>query len=189
MDTNICNTMTRYQFSIILLKDEVVGYVDRAFAILYDENLQNQWSLTNVDDNTHVVIYNKNLEKPLLIEGWYDLTRKCEPLSIGRFYNRIVTVEPLSRSPKMHFTIGLTPLQVRASHLICIFGTSTFKVGINDYICLLYTSGPKSILILGLNSGKIDLSANGWGIKVEIQGEEYVVFTEEGSKKVQWQQV
>jgi len=27
-------------------------------------------------------------------------------------------------------------------------------------------AGPKSILILGLNSGKIDLSANGWGIKV-----------------------
>jgi len=26
-------------------------------------------------------------------------------------------------------------------------------------------------------------------LQVEIQGEEYVVFTEEGSKKVQWQQV
>jgi len=29
-------------------------------------------------------------------------------------------------------------------------------------------AGPKSILILGLNSGKIDLSANGWGTKVLI---------------------
>ena len=66
--------MNKFLFSTNFLFFKVVGYVDRAFAILYDENLQNQWSLTNVDDNTHVVIYNKNLEKPLLIEGWYDLT-------------------------------------------------------------------------------------------------------------------
>jgi len=52
---------------------KAVGFVDRAFAIFYDENLENQWSQTDVDSNTHVVIYNKNLEKPLLIEGWYDL--------------------------------------------------------------------------------------------------------------------
>ena len=97
---------------------KVVGYVDRAFAILYDQNLENQWTLTDLDGNTRAVIYNKNLEKPLLIEGWYDLRsfyklqhdhciyfgyvgnscfqitlfpRKCEPLSIGRFYSRIVT--------------------------------------------------------------------------------------------------
>jgi len=65
--------MTRYHVSIIDLKDEVryfksfflckyifvkkilfwtncwffkaVGFVDRAFAILHDENLENQWSL------------------------------------------------------------------------------------------------------------------------------------------------
>ncbi|QCE07082.1 hypothetical protein DEO72_LG9g2099 [Vigna unguiculata] len=66
----ICNTMTRYQFSIIHLKDEITTFPG-----------------------------------------------KCEPLCIGRFYSRIMTDEPLSRGPKRHFTIGLTPLQVRASHL------------------------------------------------------------------------
>jgi len=96
---------------------KAVGFVDCAFAILYDENLENHLSLTNVDGNTHVVIYKKKLEKPLLIEGWYDLKSfyklqhdhciyfgyvgnscfqittfpgKCEPLCIGRFYSRIM---------------------------------------------------------------------------------------------------
>ncbi|XP_027909930.1 beta-galactosidase 13-like [Vigna unguiculata] len=81
--------------------------------------------------------------------------------------------------------------------------TVTFKVGVNSIAFLgniiglpdsgAYMehryAGPKSIFILGLNSGKIDLTRNGWGTKVGIQGEEYAVFTEEGSKKVQWQPV
>ncbi|XP_047173043.1 beta-galactosidase 11-like, partial [Vigna umbellata] len=77
-----------------------------------------------------------------------------------------------------------------------------FKVGVNNIAILATTiglpdsgaymehryAGPKSILILGLNSGKIDLTSNGWGTKVGIQGEEYAVFTEEGSKKVEWKE-
>jgi len=43
------------------------GFVDRAFTILYDHDLERQWTLTNVEGNRHVVTYNKNLEKPLLI--------------------------------------------------------------------------------------------------------------------------
>jgi len=48
---------------------EVVGFVDRAFAILYDHGLERQWTLTNVEGNRLVVTYNKNLDKSLLIEG------------------------------------------------------------------------------------------------------------------------
>jgi len=98
---------------------------------------------------THMLSFTKKRkkEKSLLIEGWYDLRsfykpqhghciyfgyvgnscfqitifpRKCEPLSIGRFSRKIVTDEPLSRGLKRHFTIGLTPLQVRTSHLVIL---------------------------------------------------------------------
>ncbi|XP_020215011.2 beta-galactosidase 13 [Cajanus cajan] len=77
-----------------------------------------------------------------------------------------------------------------------------FKVGVNDIAILACTvglpdsgaymehrfAGPKSITILGLNSGKIDLTNNGWGHKVGIQGEELAVFSEKGSKKVEWKE-
>ncbi|KAL5129884.1 Beta-galactosidase 13 [Glycine soja] len=78
----------------------------------------------------------------------------------------------------------------------------TLKVGVNQIAILACTvglpdsgaymehrfAGPKSIFILGLNSGKIDLASNGWGHKVGIKGEELGIFTEEGSKKVQWKE-
>ncbi|KAJ7978616.1 Beta-galactosidase [Quillaja saponaria] len=50
-------------------------------------------------------------------------------------------------------------------------------------------SGPKAITILGLNTGTIDLTVNGWGHQVGISGEKLEIFTEEGSKKVQWKDV
>ncbi|KAL2329060.1 hypothetical protein Fmac_022487 [Flemingia macrophylla] len=77
-----------------------------------------------------------------------------------------------------------------------------FKIGVNEIAILACTvglpdsgaymehryAGPKSIFILGLNSGKIELTNNGWGHKVGIQGEELGIFTEKGSKKVEWKE-
>ena len=80
---------------------------------------------------------------------------------------------------------------------------ANFKVGTN-YISILATTvglpdsgaymehryaGPKSISILGLNKGKLELTKNGWGHRVGLRGEQLKVFTEEGSKKVQWDPV
>ncbi|KAG4973722.1 hypothetical protein JHK87_030543 [Glycine soja] len=78
----------------------------------------------------------------------------------------------------------------------------TLKVGVNQIAILASTvglpdsgaymehrfAGPKSIFILGLNSGKMDLTSNGWGHEVGIKGEKLGIFTEEGSKKVQWKE-
>ncbi|MBA0845739.1 hypothetical protein Goarm_023367, partial [Gossypium armourianum] len=47
-------------------------------------------------------------------------------------------------------------------------------------------AGPRSITILGLNTGTLDISQNGWGHQVGIDGEKKKLFTEEGSKSVQW---
>ncbi|QCE10563.1 hypothetical protein DEO72_LG10g1793 [Vigna unguiculata] len=72
-EDDVINRMSRYQFSIIHLQDEAVGFVDRAFAILYDDDLQRQWTLRDEEGNRHVVTYNKNLQKPMLIGGWTEL--------------------------------------------------------------------------------------------------------------------
>ncbi|KAK7283549.1 hypothetical protein RIF29_13131 [Crotalaria pallida] len=47
-------------------------------------------------------------------------------------------------------------------------------------------AGPKSITILGLNSGKLEITTNGWGQEVGLRGEKLKIFTEEGSKAVKW---
>ncbi|XP_004500729.2 beta-galactosidase 13-like [Cicer arietinum] len=77
---------------------------------------------------------------------------------------------------------------------------ANFKVGTN-YVTILASTvglpdsgaymehryaGPKSISILGLNTGTIDLTKNGWGHQVGLKGEGLEIFSEEGSKKVTW---
>ncbi|KAF7810784.1 beta-galactosidase 13-like [Senna tora] len=74
------------------------------------------------------------------------------------------------------------------------------KVGVNHIAMLAATAGlpdnganmehrfagPEVVNILGLNTGTIDLTENGWGHKVGLLGEKLKIFTEEGSKNVKW---
>ncbi|PQQ14410.1 beta-galactosidase 11 [Prunus yedoensis var. nudiflora] len=76
----------------------------------------------------------------------------------------------------------------------------TFKQGVNHISLLCMTvglpdsgaymehryAGPRSITVLGLNTGTIDLSQNGWGHRVGLNGENLQVFTKMGAQKVQW---
>ncbi|KAK7312254.1 hypothetical protein VNO77_36003 [Canavalia gladiata] len=78
-----------------------------------------------------------------------------------------------------------------------------FKVGVNQIAILANLvglpdsgaymehrfAGPKSITILGLNIGKIDITGNGWGNQIGLLGEKSQIFTEEGSKNVEWKEV
>ncbi|KAJ8766980.1 hypothetical protein K2173_012488 [Erythroxylum novogranatense] len=50
-------------------------------------------------------------------------------------------------------------------------------------------AGPKGVAILGLNTGTLDMSMNGWGHQVGLNGEKDKLYTEEGLKKVQWKKV
>ncbi|KAK8582514.1 hypothetical protein V6N13_069291 [Hibiscus sabdariffa] len=64
----------------------------------------------------------------------------------------------------------------------------SFVVGLPDsgaYMEHRY-AGPRSITILGLNTGTLDISGNGWSHQVGIDGEKKKIFTEEGSKSVKW---
>ena len=80
---------------------------------------------------------------------------------------------------------------------------ANFKVGTNHISILASTiglpdsgaymehryAGPKFISILGLNTGTIDLTKNGWGHQVGLESEGLKIFTEEGSKNVKWSPV
>ncbi|KAL9354243.1 hypothetical protein Peur_052213 [Populus x canadensis] len=50
-------------------------------------------------------------------------------------------------------------------------------------------AGPRGVSILGLNTGTLDLSSNGWGHQVALSGETAKVFTKEGGRKVTWTKV
>ncbi|KAK4284853.1 hypothetical protein QN277_001631 [Acacia crassicarpa] len=81
--------------------------------------------------------------------------------------------------------------------------SANLKVGVNHISILASTvglpdsgaymehryAGPKSINILGLNSGTIDLTNNGWGHQVGLKSEKLGLFTEDGSEKVQWKPI
>ncbi|KAG6401430.1 hypothetical protein SASPL_138287 [Salvia splendens] len=76
----------------------------------------------------------------------------------------------------------------------------TFKAGINHISLLAMTvglpnsgafmekrfAGPKAILIQGLMSGTLDISSNEWAQQVGVNGEKMELFSEKGSKKVEW---
>ncbi|XP_058090936.1 beta-galactosidase 13-like [Magnolia sinica] len=47
-------------------------------------------------------------------------------------------------------------------------------------------AGVHTTSVVGLNTGTLDLSSNEWGHKVGMEGEIMGIYTEEGSKKVEW---
>ncbi|CAN1771307.1 Beta-galactosidase 14 [Linum perenne] len=50
-------------------------------------------------------------------------------------------------------------------------------------------AGPRGISILGMNTGTLDLSKNGWGHQAGLNGEHDQLFTEAGSRRVKWTQI
>ncbi|KAK8522219.1 hypothetical protein V6N13_115195 [Hibiscus sabdariffa] len=77
---------------------------------------------------------------------------------------------------------------------------ATFKEGTNYIALMSYVvglpdsgaymehryAGPRSMTILGMNTGTLDITENGWDHRVGLLGEEKGIFTEEGSKSVKW---
>lgn len=62
------------------------------------------------------------------------------------------------------------------------------KVGLPDSRAYMEhrSAGLREITILGLNTETLDLSQNGWGHHVGLNGEKVKLFIEKGSKQVQW---
>ncbi|KAK8626720.1 hypothetical protein V6N13_134352 [Hibiscus sabdariffa] len=64
----------------------------------------------------------------------------------------------------------------------------SYTVGLQDsgaYMERRY-AGPRSITILGLNTGTLDISGIGWQTLVGIDGEMKEIYTEKGAKSVNW---
>ncbi|XP_059647476.1 beta-galactosidase 13-like isoform X1 [Cornus florida] len=47
-------------------------------------------------------------------------------------------------------------------------------------------AGVRDVQIKGMNAGNLDLTFNNWGHQVGVEGENLQIYTEEGSRKVQW---
>ncbi|GKV20944.1 hypothetical protein SLEP1_g30987 [Rubroshorea leprosula] len=76
------------------------------------------------------------------------------------------------------------PLQAGTNHIIIL----AYLVGLADsgpYLERRF-AGPRSVTILGLNTGTLDLTVNGWGHLVGLKGEQKKIYTKEGSEKVKW---
>ncbi|KDP29648.1 hypothetical protein JCGZ_18810 [Jatropha curcas] len=50
-------------------------------------------------------------------------------------------------------------------------------------------AGPIGVSLLGFSKGTVDLTLNGWGHQVGLDGEKNQLYTEDGSKKVTWTEV
>ncbi|GMI73372.1 beta-galactosidase 13 [Hibiscus trionum] len=78
------------------------------------------------------------------------------------------------------------PVELKeGSNRIALLG---FLVGLPDSGANMHRryAGPRSITILGLNTGTLDITLNGWSHQVGLDGEKKQIYTEKGSEKVKW---
>ncbi|XP_065867178.1 beta-galactosidase 13-like [Euphorbia lathyris] len=50
-------------------------------------------------------------------------------------------------------------------------------------------AGPRGVALLGLNTGRLDLTYNSWSHQVGLDGERHKIYSEKGSTKVHWTNV
>ncbi|ESW15720.1 hypothetical protein PHAVU_007G096201 [Phaseolus vulgaris] len=57
-----------------VIPEEINGHVDRAFAIEFENELEEEWSLSDSQGNIHIVYYNKDILCPQIVYGWSRLS-------------------------------------------------------------------------------------------------------------------
>ncbi|RZB53640.1 hypothetical protein D0Y65_049536, partial [Glycine soja] len=48
----------------------IFGEVDKIYAIKWNDTLDGVWHLVDKDENYHNVVYNKDLDQPVIVVGW-----------------------------------------------------------------------------------------------------------------------
>ncbi|KAH1199623.1 hypothetical protein GmHk_18G052937 [Glycine max] len=48
----------------------IFGEVGKIYAIKWNDTLDGVWHLVDKDENYHNVVYNKNLDQPVIVVGW-----------------------------------------------------------------------------------------------------------------------
>ncbi|XP_028765659.1 beta-galactosidase 13-like [Neltuma alba] len=145
-----------------------------------------------------------NLLKDASDYAWYTTRIELGPEDLPRKNSILPVLRVVSNGHGMlAFCNGVFIGAAHGSHEEKGFGLQVsvnLTVGVNQITFLCYTiglpdsgaymehrfAGPTRITLLGLNTGTIDLTDNGWGHQVSIQGEKQNIFTEEGAKKFQW---
>ncbi|ESW12873.1 hypothetical protein PHAVU_008G149100 [Phaseolus vulgaris] len=122
-----------------------LGYVDRAFAIEFQKELGEEWTLADSAGNVHIVEYNQDLLSPEIMTGWWTLAYfygfEGDHTILFRYvgenaFHIIVYMEDVPKSyfnpyldevegrkllnigPFHDFSIKMSPLDVNASSLV-----------------------------------------------------------------------
>ncbi|CAN1192507.1 Beta-galactosidase 13 [Linum perenne] len=172
-----------------------------------------EWKMTNdpvpvelkANSNTPMELY--FLTKDKTDYAWYTTTIKLDPRDLSRRKDILPVIRVASLGHAMlgflngQFIGSAHGSQIEKSFVLQ--KSLDLKPGIN-HISLLGTldglpdsgaymehryAGPRGISILGLNTGTLDLSQNGWGHQVGLVGQHDELFTEDGSKKGKWSDV
>ncbi|KAI4318678.1 hypothetical protein MLD38_032353 [Melastoma candidum] len=145
-----------------------------------------------------------NLNKDTTDYAWYTTSVNLSPsdISMRKDIRPILRIASLGHA--MHaFVNGKFVGSAHGSHVEKSFileAPIDLKVGDNQISLLAMTvglpdsgaymehrfAGPRQITVLGLNTGTLDLTNNGWGHKVALEGEKLQLFSEEGLNHVQW---
>ncbi|KAF9622839.1 hypothetical protein IFM89_034074 [Coptis chinensis] len=118
-----------------------------------------------------------------------DIIPVLQIASLGHALHAYVNGEYIGFAHGNHIEKSFTfrrpvPLKVGTNHIQLLAMT----VGLPDSGAYLEKrlAGVHAVSIQGLNTGTLDLSINGWGHIPGVDGEKLQLYTEEGSKKVQW---
>ncbi|KAK8464381.1 hypothetical protein PHAVU_011G195650 [Phaseolus vulgaris] len=115
------------------------GHVDRAFAIEFENELEEEWTLSDSQGNIHIVYYNKDILCPQIVYGWSRLSdfygfkgdhnilfryvgnnsfhitvfmgELCEMI-LTKFLKEVEGRLPLNSGPFIHFGLKLSSKQV-----------------------------------------------------------------------------
>jgi len=121
--------------------------VDRAFAIEFENELDEEWTLNESQGNIHIVYYNKDILCPQILHGWSSMSdfygfkghhnilfryvgnnsfnitifmgELCE-MVIRNFLKDVQGREPLNNGPFIHFGLKLSSKQVYGGYVVSL---------------------------------------------------------------------
>jgi len=121
--------------------------VDRAFAIEFENELEEEWTLSDSKDNIHIVYYNKDILCPQILYRWSHLSdfygfkgdqsilfhyvgnnsfnitvfmgELCEMI-IRKFLKDVQGRLPLNNGPFIHFGLKLSSKQVFGGYVVSL---------------------------------------------------------------------
>ncbi|QCD86736.1 hypothetical protein DEO72_LG3g1262 [Vigna unguiculata] len=69
------NSDILWTFNTIHIANLSVAYIDRHFAVAFEDELLDDWELVDSKGQIHFVTYNKDVDHPKITHGWMDIRR------------------------------------------------------------------------------------------------------------------